>query len=275
MTVKRHDVIQKLNILKRNILDNKYDTGKVLIFAGSFGMAGAAVMCARGALRGGAGLVTCVTSADIIPIIQACVPQAMCKSLSSDLDLSKYDSIVFGPGFLIENGKDILRMVLREYDGVIVLDAEAINIISRENLFNELVSAKADIVITPHKGEAERLLGQSIYERKTALEEITKKTGKTVLLKGHKTLVQKGLSIYENDTGNPALAIGGSGDVLSGIIGAFAAGGMDSFFAASAGAFVHGMAADNWADENGTVGMTVDDLLCAIPPVINEIIGYR
>ena len=165
--------------------------------------------------------------------------------------------------------------LLREYDGVIVLDAEAINIISRENLFNELVSAKADIVITPHKGEAERLLGQSIYERKSALEEITKKTGKTVLLKGHKTLVQKGLSIYENDTGNPALAIGGSGDVLSGIIGAFAAGGMDSFFAASAGAFVHGMAADNWADENGTVGMTVDDLLCAIPPVINEIIGYR
>ena len=121
-TVKTANIIDELKKLKRNRKDNKRTAGRVLIFAGSFGMAGAGVMCVRGALRGGAGLVTCCTSRDIIPIIQISVPQGMCKDIeeAEAINLNEYDAIAFGSGFILDKNVDILRRILKEYRGKLV-----------------------------------------------------------------------------------------------------------------------------------------------------------
>lgn len=273
-TVKTANIIDELKKLKRNRKDNKRTAGRVLIFAGSFGMAGAGVMCVRGALRGGAGLVTCCTSRDIIPIIQISVPQGMCKDIeeAEAINLNEYDAIAFGSGFILDKNVDILRRILKEYRGKLVIDAEGLNIITQNNLFDSVKSSSADIVITPHIGEGARLIGEQISDREKALKALIEKIDASVLLKGNNTLVGNGQRIYKNETGNPALATGGSGDVLTGIIAAFMARGIDGFYAASGGAFVHGRAADLLAEEKCEIGMSTEDLTEKIPCVLKELL---
>lgn len=266
---------------------HKGQCGRVLIIAGSRGMAGAAVLSAGGALRSGAGLVSVALSEELFPIVQTAVPQATCKCISdSDFlrSFDRYDAIAVGPGIGVDEKNYLLiETLLREYRGPVVIDADGITCLCRYGRRLEILtecSADHDIILTPHPGEADRLLdslGESKIDqagRINAAETISAATGAVVLLKGAGTVVtMKGRGTYTNTTGNPGMATGGSGDVLTGVIAAIAASGADAFDAARTGAFIHGMAGDLAAERLGQWGMTSLDIVDSLPAAFKAIVG--
>jgi len=266
-------------IRKRPSHFHKGDCGRVLIIAGSEGMAGAAVLCARGALRSGAGLVRVCVPDGLIPILQGTVVEATCvkRSFSPEI-LEEYQAVILGPGLgTAEENGELVERVLKSSVPKMVIDADALNTIARENLFALLKTAAGRTVITPHPGEAASLLGCSPWEinrdRAGAVRALAEKTGAVVLLKGEGTLVHAaGGEIRINKTGNPGMATGGSGDVLSGIIGSFCAQGFSCLDAAGAGAYVHGMAGDLAAHALGEYGMIAEDLASTTALALKKIL---
>lgn len=204
--------------------------GRTLIFAGSEGMAGAAAMCASAAVRAGSGLTTLLCPPSLLPILQVLVPAATCIVLPEDeadrlqtvsKALAHADRAVIGCG-LSQNEKLLpLLNLFRDAACPVIWDADALNILS---LHPELLPLPAKDIVTPHPGEAARLLHCSIGEITsgplTALRELHKKTGAHVLLKGACTLMTNGREEAVNILFCPALAKGGSGDILSGILAA-------------------------------------------------------
>lgn len=264
---------------------HKGQCGRVLIAAGSPGMAGAAVLAARGALKSGAGLVKVAVPERLFDILQTAVPQATCMSISEEISprfLEEYKAVAIGPGMGVDEKNYVLiKRILKEYDGPVVLDADGLNSFCRfdENLEN-IRKRKSPTILTPHPGEADRLLaalGESSVRalgRIKAAELLAEKTGAVVLLKGAGTLVTfRGSATYINTTGNPGMATGGSGDVLTGVIAAIAAYGIDAFDAAKAGAFIHGMAGDIAAKRYGQWGMTSVEIEEALPEAFKKIVG--
>ena len=264
---------------------HKGQCGRVLIVAGSVGMAGAAVLSARGALKSGAGLVKIAAPKEIFNILQTAVPQATCVDVSEGLTQGIFDganAVAIGPGLGVDESKYLLiEEILKEYNGPIVLDADGINCVCRYSQgLNVLKSRKAATVLTPHIGEADRLLkaiGKDpvmFLGRESAAEILSEETGSIVLLKGPGTVVTKGTEqTYINTTGNPGMATGGSGDVLTGVITAFAASGINPLDAAKAGAFVHGLAGDLAAEKYGQWGMTSIEIEGALPAALKNIVG--
>jgi len=264
---------------------HKGQCGRVLVVAGSYGMAGAAVLAARGALKSGAGLVTAAVPGELFNILQTAVPQATCMDVSELISLrslDKYGAIAVGPGIGVDEKNYLLiKDILKKYNKTVVLDADALNCICA---FAQspavLQETDADIVLTPHEGEADRLL-QALglptvkqLGRRKAAELISEKTCAVVLLKGAATVVSyKEKGTYINTTGNPGMATGGSGDVLTGVIAAIAASGEDFLDAAKAGAFVHGLAGDIAAERQGQWGMTSVDIEEALPAAFKTVIG--
>ena len=256
--------IRELFLKKRKRDAQKGDFGRVLIIAGSKGMAGAAILCARGALRAGAGLVTLFVPFDLIPTVQAAVPGATClKKDPTPDELTIYDAIAIGPGLGTGQGaRNAVSYVLKNYSGKLVIDADALNIIAGTN-----TKLDYDTIITPHPGEAARLLGTSVdvisARREAAAAFLAEKLGCVAVLKGAGTLVSitdPVLRLYINTTGNPGMATGGSGDVLTGVITALLAQGIAPLTAARAGVYIHGLAGDIMANEIGENGLTADDL---------------
>lgn len=251
---------------KRNI--HKGDCGKILLIAGSKGMAGAAVLCAKGALRSGAGLVKISAPEEIFPIIQTGVTEATCVSRESlNLDRLSFDAVAAGPGLGEdkENGY-LIKKILKEYEKTFVLDADGLNQISINHMQENLRCASCNVIITPHIGEAARLLNMSITEaketdRQKLAELLVEATNAIVVLKGENTIVAttKGNS-YTNTTGNPGMATGGSGDVLTGIITSLAGQGLLPEDAAKAGVYLHGLAGDMGAEHFGEYGLIAGDL---------------
>jgi len=251
---------------------HKGDYGRVLIVAGSKGMAGAAVLCARAALRAGAGLATLSVQDELLPIVQAAVPEATCidRMLSAET-LSGYDAVAIGPGLGVSaESRETVYRVLENYGGELVLDADALNIIAGTN-----VTFDADTIITPHPGEAARLLGASIEtvqaNRENAAIALAEKFGCIAILKGAGTLVASPeiyTNLYINSTGNPGMATGGSGDVLTGVIASLAAQGMPPLTAARAGVYIHGHAGDIMAKEFGEYGLIASDLTFGVARAI-------
>lgn len=264
---------------------HKGQCGRVLIIAGSVGMAGAAVLAARGALKSGAGLIRIAAPEELFDILQTAVPQATCMSISEVISLRSaeiYKAIAIGPGMGVdEKNYFLIKEILREYDGPVVLDADGLNSLARfdENLEN-IRQRKSPTILTPHPGEADRLLAAlgensvKILGRIKSAELLAEKTGAVVLLKGAGTLVTfKGNGTYINTTGNPGMATGGSGDVLTGVIAAIAASGVEAFSAVKAGAFIHGMAGDIAEERHGQWGMTSVDIEEALPAAFKKIVG--
>ena len=261
---------------------HKGDCGKVLVLAGSRGMAGAAVLCARSALRAGAGLVRVSVPEELYTILQISVPEATCvpRDLST-LDLKAHDAIALGPGLGDdpENG-ELIAALLERYNRTIVLDADGINAVSRYDLLAPLRKTAAGVIITPHYGEAARLLAYcgsgdiASMGRVQMAETLAGETGAVCVLKGQGTLVTTagGLSC-RNTTGNPGMAAGGSGDVLTGVIAALAGQGLDPVDAAKAGVFLHGLAGDLCAAALGETGMTSLDLSNQIAAAFKAVIG--
>lgn len=261
-------------IEKRRREIHKGDCGRILIVAGSEGMAGAAILACRGALRAGSGLVQAALSENLFPIVQAGVPEATClKRDFSLIDPSRYDAAAAGPGLgEKEDGVRSVISVLERFDSTVVLDADGLNIVAHRDLF-DIVRARPNgkTIITPHNGEAERLLGfkpgNSAEERQKAALMLAEKTGAITVLKGHQTVVATAEGkTYTNTTGNPGMATAGSGDVLTGIITGLAGQKkpsgerLSAEEAAVCGVFVHGMAGDLAAEETGEYGLIAGDI---------------
>jgi len=255
---------------------HKGDFGRILIVAGSPGMAGAAVLCGKAALKSGAGLVEYYAPEEIFPILQTAVPEATCKRRTIPPDIKKCDAVALGPGLggSVQNRKLIVDL-LDSYKGPLVIDADGINTIVSENLFDDLIHSEADIVVTPHPGEAKRLLGIDVItsREKTALM-IAKTFNVTAVLKGAGTLTAlPGGEVFLNDTGNPGMATGGAGDVLTGIIAALMGQKLGATDAAAAGAYIHGLAGDIAAAEIGMTGMTAMDICDFTAKAFKSILG--
>lgn len=260
---------------------HKGDFGRVLVIAGSAGMPGAALLSALGALRGGAGLVTLATVKEIVPWIVCAAPSAMFVGLPAtrrgglstrSLDelrerASGCDVLAIGPGLgRHRETATVIRAMVAESRIRVVLDADGLN--AFEGRPELLAERSCPLVLTPHPGEFARLDGPPTPrdgdERRSRAAEFARRTNSVVLLKGAKTVITDGSRFRMNTTGNPGMASGGSGDVLTGIIAALSAR-MVPFDAASLGAHVHGLAGDLAAREGSETSLIATDLLSALP----------
>jgi NAD(P)H-hydrate epimerase len=255
--------------------------GRVLVVAGSRGMAGAAVLAGSAALRGGAGLVTVAVPAGILPTVAAGNPCYLTSPLPEDADgrlcrlaeqalweqCESADVTALGPG--LGRGEELNHLVTEvAFRGSkpLVLDADGLNAASHGE---RLRARPAPTILTPHPGEFARLLGVSIADvqadRQGLAARFAAEHGVVVLLKGHGTVVTDGRRCYLNPTGNPGMATGGTGDVLTGLIAALVGQGLEPFAAAQLGAWWHGRAGDLARDELGEVSLIAADLLGYLP----------
>ncbi|MCC8149916.1 MAG: NAD(P)H-hydrate dehydratase, partial [Lachnospiraceae bacterium] len=267
---------------KRSDDSNKGSYGKVLIFAGSRNMAGAAVFSARAACRTGAGLVKVATDEANREIIQTLVPEAVLTTYDTGTDMCAFvkeqigwaDAVVLGPGIGRTAGAEqMVQSVLMEARVPCLLDADALNILAEHpEWFRQ---ARADLVLTPHLGEMSRLCRKPVAEIKGSLLETAgtyaARYGGTVVLKDVRTVTacQNG-RFYINTTGNHGMATAGSGDVLTGIIGALLGQAVSSDKAAFLGVMIHGMAGDAAARKVGRTSLTASDLIEGICEVLPQ-----
>lgn len=250
--------------------------GHVAVIAGSPGRSGAALMCARGAIRTGAGLVTVMTDPDTAKLVHAGSVESMTYS-GTDLQdfLRNKSAVLIGPGLADdESSYANVRAILEAIELPAIIDASALNAFaSRIDALNPRGLPR---VITPHPGELARLLGSDTKsigrERIDAAREAALRSRCVVVLKGYQSLVaEPDGHVFVNPTGNPGMATGGMGDVLSGIIAAFLARATDPLDAACAGVYLHGLAGDILAAEFGDTGLAATDLADRIPAAIQKV----
>lgn len=257
--LKEEDI--RLLLPPRPIDTHKGECGHALIVAGSLGMAGAAALCVNAALRGGAGLVTAVCPPEIIPILQVLAPCAMCIAPEHlEQAIASKNAIAVGPGLGKSESLHPLLETLLEVPAAQVWDADALNWLSEHPR-----KLTGNIILTPHIGEAARLLQWNIRrvmaDPEKAAVQLQKQYNAVVLLKGPITLITDGMFIACNLTGTPGMATGGCGDVLTGLIAAFLAQGLVPFEAAQLAAYLHGIAGEKAAKARGIRSMTAQDIL--------------
>ncbi len=248
---------------------HKGDFGHLLVVAGSEGYTGAPVLCAHAAARSGVGLVTLAVPRTIYPIVAAnCPPEIMPRPFDGVPDATGFDAIAIGPG--LGQGTETQKMVaelIGRSTGPLVLDADALNVLARN--LSMLKAVRAPVVVTPHPGEMGRLVGKSAKEvqanRWEAARRFARKHGVVMVLKGAGTVVtDKSGKLWINSTGNPGMAKGGMGDVLTGMIGAFLAQGLSPLDAARAAVFLHGSAGDIARECHGEQAMLAGDLISGL-----------
>jgi hydroxyethylthiazole kinase-like uncharacterized protein yjeF len=250
--------------------------GHLGIIAGSPGRSGAAVLCARGAIRTGAGLVSVMTDAATAQLIHAGSIESMTYS-GSDLRefLANKSAALVGPGLADDDRAwKHTRALVNEIELPLVIDASGLNAFASRA--SELNPRGLPRVLTPHPGELARLLGSGTAatinaDRIGAAREAARITQCVVVLKGHQTLIAdpEG-SVFVNPTGNPGMAAGGMGDVLAGMIAALLARGTDPVDAACAAVYLHGLAGDILKEEMGDTGLTAMDVADRIPAAIQR-----
>jgi NAD(P)H-hydrate epimerase len=261
---------------------NKGDFGRVLVVAGSRGMSGAAVLCATAALRGGAGLVRVAVPAGVLPLVAAGNPCYMTAPLPDDADgrlaaaaetplvalLNQSTAAALGPG--LGRGPDVsavVRAVLGLTNLPLVLDADGLNALPSPP--DVLKKRHGPLVLTPHPGEFAHLLGCDIPTVQARRQELALRFaadhGVVLALKGNGTIVTDGRRLYVNDTGNPGMATGGTGDVLTGLIAALLGQKLGPFEAAQLGVHLHGRAGDLARDALGETALIASDLIDYFP----------
>ena len=271
-----HELVLSL-LPDRNPWGHKGNFGKLLLLCGSRGYTGAAFFAAMGALRSGAGLVFLGVPESIYgieavklnePVIFP-LPDAGGR-LSADAvpeiltRLPQMDAVLVGPGLGQSEGTlAVVRAVLEKAECPVVVDADGINVLSAHR--DLLRGRKSPTILTPHDGEFARLGGVIGEDRMAAAAALAEELGCVVLLKGHETCITAGVNGYCNPTGNPGMAVGGSGDVLAGVITALLGAGLPPLEAAACGAWLHGAAGDRCAAELGQYGMLPTDMLSALP----------
>ncbi len=250
---------------------HKGDYGKVFVLAGSEGMLGAAVLCSRGALRVGAGLVYLQVPEACRDGVNLATPEVIVAS--AEQAAFTVQAVAVGPGLgqRRAEAKDLLvKLQEHGFNGPVVVDADGLNAF---NELTELNRFRLKLILTPHPGELARLLGKTAATVQNEREKLAAEAAGTlkcvVVLKGHRTVVadERG-ELYINNTGNPGMATAGTGDVLAGMIAGIAAQGADPFQAACAGVYLHGSAGDLAAREQGEYGLIASDLLGKVPQAI-------
>ncbi len=277
---------------------HKGQAGHVLVVAGSKGKAGAASLAARGALRAGAGLVTLAVPESLAASVPGLSPEVMVRALpgnglgsfaaaaADELGpaLAGFDAVALGPGMGTGEGSAaLLREVVSRARGTLVLDADALNILAglRSNARAMFEDRRARglgaTVLTPHPGEMARLVATSSGEvqahRLEVARDLVREWGTVVVLKGAATLVAAPEDTAWNTTGNPAMASPGMGDVLAGVIAAFAAAGQGATAAARTAVWAHGRAADLLYDELAAPGFLASEVADALPHAMAELLS--
>ena len=264
----------------RDLWGHKGSFGKILLLCGSRGFTGAAYLSAMGALRTGAGLTFLGVPESIYAIEAVKLNEPVVfplpdedgklseEAISEILGrLHNMDAVLIGPGLGQSVGTfEVVKAVLENAQCPVVLDADGINVISRHK--DILRGRKHPTILTPHDGEFARLGGTIGEDRMEAAKLLAQELGCIVLLKGHRTCITDGVMGYRNETGNPGMAVGGSGDVLSGIIVSLLGQGIAPLEAAAAGAWLHGAAGDLCAAELGQYGMLPTDMLQKLPRLL-------
>ncbi len=246
---------------------HKGQFGRVQIIGGSIGMAGAPALAALAALRSGAGLVQVACPREVRATIAALVP---CATIGLFYESDNFNATVraVGPGCGDSLSTKDLKWILSEGPTPVVIDADGLNVLARIDEWWSQIDQHD--VLTPHPGEMERLLKKTSLDatelkRPDLAREVARLCGGIVVLKGHQTVVSDGEKSCVNNTGNPGMATGGSGDVLTGVIAALIGQGLSSYDAACVGVHVHGLAGDIAADAKGQISLIATDILDALP----------
>lgn len=276
-----HSVLNHEKVLSilpdRDPWAHKGDFGHTLLLCGSSGYTGSAALAAMGALRSGAGLVFLGVPESIYaieavkltePIVfplpheggklsEAAVPEILER-------LPQMDAVLIGPGLGQSAGTlAVVKAVLENAECPVVLDADGINVIAaHKDIVRERTSPS---ILTPHDGEFYRLGYAVGADRAESARAAARDLGAVLLFKGHETVITDGNAVYINHTGNPGMSVGGSGDVLSGIIVSLLGQGISPLEAAACGAWLHGSAGDRCALEIGQYGMLPTDILSVLP----------
>ena len=267
---------------KRDAWAHKGNFGRVLVLSGSVGYTGAPVLAASAALRTGSGLIFVMTPQSVYPIVAGKLIEPMvfpCPDRDGKLSLAGLDAILqrlstcdaclIGPGLgQSDEIRALVQAVLKHSQSPVVLDADGLNVLSGH--IDILRETTCPVILTPHEGEFARLLGAAPERdtRLSAAKKLAADTSSIVLLKGHETVVTDGRTVYLNQTGNPGMATGGSGDVLAGVILSLLGQKVEPLLAAACGAWLHGAAGDLCEKEFGQYGLTPMDLVQAVPRLL-------
>jgi ADP-dependent NAD(P)H-hydrate dehydratase / NAD(P)H-hydrate epimerase len=269
--------------LKRTLNSHKGRYGHLAVIAPQEGMEGAVAMSIMAALRSGLGLVSVVcingTATELRKRMSMLTAEAMIKNIDQiDSSFKDFDAVLIGPGYGTKR-KEELKELLDKIRIPIIIDADAINIISGDAKLISKIKNRKDVLLTPHPGEMARLCKTSSdaiqSKRLRMLEDFCKDKKFSLLLKGYRSLLYADKNnILVNSTGGPALAKGGSGDVLSGIIASFVAQGLKPYQAGALGMFVHGACADTLLEEKGVseLSMLPTDVISKLGDVISWLI---
>lgn len=251
---------------------HKGQAGRAVITAGAFGKMGAAVLATKSCLRAGAGLVSAIVPECGYEIMQISVPEAMVRVSTREngnelFEDIQYDAFGVGPGIGIdEDGQQLFRTILDHVTTPLVVDADAINILSKNK--DWIKDLSANTILTPHPKEFKDLVGSWLndFEKLELQREFCKKHKVIVLLKGaYTSICNSEGDIYFNPTGNPGMATGGSGDVLTGIITGLLAQGYNSIESCLLGGYLHGLSGDLYVNENSEEGLIAGDLIDFLP----------
>ena len=269
---------------------HKYSAGALLVVAGSRATTGAPLMVVHGAQRTGCGIVFLATSEGAAPAVDLALTEALVYGVAEDEEgfmgsgaleeilehAGRASALVMGPGTGTgADGRRLVEGILGEVEVPVLLDADAITNLAGTDV---IAGRKSPTLVTPHAGELGRLLGSGAKEvsarRLDSARTAASQNNCCVLLKGSDTLVVEGERVAVNSTGDVALATAGTGDVLSGVIGALLARGMDTYEAARAGAWAHGRAAELWLEETAwpAESMVATDLLECLPAAVGELL---
>jgi NAD(P)H-hydrate epimerase len=260
---------------------HKGDFGRALLVGGSQGMAGAIAMAGMAALRSGAGLVKLATASACQPTVAGFEPSTMTVALPCDADgriarealpiLKEFGkeatAVAIGPGLGRSDALvEVVAWLYQHLQQPLVVDADGLNALASQP--KVLERAGGPRVLTPHPGEFGRLIGREEIptdQRETLARDFARYSGAIVVLKGHRSVITDGKQLALNATGNPGMATGGTGDVLTGIITALLCQNLSPYDAARLGAHVHGLAGDLAAAELGEVGVIASDLIEYLP----------
>jgi len=271
-----------LERLRREPAAHKGTFGHVLALAGSTGFAGAACLTAQAALRSGAGLVTLGVPASLLPTVAAKLTACMTRpfpevaggafalgALPHILAFAQRCTVVaLGPGIGRHRSTEkLVHALVRTLDRPMVVDADGLN--AFEGQAHLLAAPRAPLVLTPHPGELARLTGLAARDIQSRRAHVAARFAQAhdavVALKGHHTIVTDGSQLYENQTGNPGMATGGTGDVLTGMVAGLLAQGLEPFPAACCAVYLHGLAADLAVTHTGEQALVATDLLDHLP----------
>jgi NAD(P)H-hydrate epimerase len=266
--------------------------GRVLVIAGSRGMSGAAVLCGSAAVRGGAGLVQVAVPGEVLPTVAAGNPCYLTSSFAQDtrgrfgsdavdelVDVAAgwADVVAVGPGLGQSDAvPGLLAALFQRVTKPLVVDADGLNALARLPAA-DWRTRRQPAILTPHPGEFARLCNEPadvVRDRREELASSFAAEHQVILvLKGHRTIVTDGTRVYRNDTGNPGMATGGTGDVLTGLIAALIGQKLDPFDASALGVWVHGRAGDLAAGVVGQTALIATDLLTNLPAALREVGG--